>query len=135
MTLAVDKTPERFTGDFHDLLAVGADIIYAGALIGIDGSGYAAPLIGTHTVFAGVAEEHVDMTGLASGAKRVKVRRGWQYRRYAVTGVTGLTDVGTAVYASADDTLTLTSTSNKLVGVVAQWFSGTECMVLLKPDI
>jgi hypothetical protein len=47
----------------------------------------------------------------------------------SVTGVASADDVGQTVYASDDDTFTLTSTSNSSIGKVARWISGTTCVV------
>ena len=43
----------------------------------------------------------------------------------SVTGVTAVTDEGSTVYASDDDTFTLTSTSNTAIGKVTRYISGT----------
>lgn len=52
----------------------------------------------------------------------------------SVTGVTGVGDVGTTVYASDDDTFTLTSTSNTAVGKIARYISGTKVDVEYEAD-
>lgn len=51
---------------------------------------------------------------------------------YAVTGTTAVTNNGTLVYATDDQTLTITSTANtKAVGEIVKWLTGTSCDVLL----
>lgn len=43
-TLASDKARDYYQGDFHEFPVVAADIIYKGAAVGDNGSGYARPL-------------------------------------------------------------------------------------------
>lgn len=51
---------------------------------------------------------------------------------YAVTGASAVTNQGTLVYATDDQTLTLTPTANtKAVGEVVKWLTGTSCDVLI----
>ena len=51
---------------------------------------------------------------------------------YAVTGASAVTNQGTLVYATDDQTLTTSATSNtKAVGEIVKWKTGTTCDVLL----
>lgn len=51
---------------------------------------------------------------------------------YAVTGASAVTHQGTLVYATDDQTLTTSATSNtKAVGEIVKWLNSTKCDVLL----
>lgn len=129
-TLGTD-TPRRFEVNedplFNDLPIIAADIIYRGAAVGDNASGYARPLVAGDP-FWGFAEEKCDNALGAAGDKRVRLRQQGSVE-LAVTGATGVGDVGSAVYASDDATFTLTATSNTLIGIVRRWVSSTTCIV------
>lgn len=128
-TLAADKVrPFELTGtpDLNDLPVVATDIIYEGAAVG-DSSGLARPLVALDA-FLGFAERQCDNSAGAASAKNVRVRsRG--FVQLPVTGAASADDVGATVYASDDDTFTLTSTGNSSIGKVHRWVSGTTCIV------
>jgi hypothetical protein len=128
-TLAADKVrPFELTGtpDLNDLPVVAADIIYEGAAVG-DSAGLARPLVALDA-FMGFAERQCDNSAGAASAKNVRVRsRG--FVSLSVTGAASADDHGATVYASDDDTFTLTSTSNSSIGKVHRWVSGTTCIV------
>lgn len=126
-TLAADKARAYELGDLQDLPMIAADIIYEGAAVGDNGSGLARPLAAADP-FLGFAERIADNSAGAASAKNVRVRtRGSVV--VAVTGAASAADVGEAVYASDDDTFTLTSSGNSAIGKVARWVSGTTCVV------
>jgi hypothetical protein len=91
-------------------------------------TGLARPLVAGDE-FLGLATEQADNTDGLASAIDVKLRRGTQIN-HAVTGVTGAGDVNKLVYASDDQTLTLTP-NNSPVGVVDSWISSTSCYVHL----
>lgn len=115
---------------FHDAAMIAADTIYEGAAVGDNGSGYARPLVAADP-FLGFAFETADNESGAAGDKRCKVRSEG-YIEIPVVGATGVDDIGESVYASDDDTFTLTSTSNSLIGTVIDYVSGTTCKVFYK---
>lgn len=129
-TLAVDKSRTfavRSYDQTDDLPVIAADIIYEGAAVGDNASGLARPLVALDP-FLGFAQRQCDNAAGAASAKNVKVRtRGCVV--LVVTGVASAADVGEAVYASDDDTFTLTSTGNTAVGKVSRWISSTTCEV------
>jgi hypothetical protein len=84
-------------------------------LLSIRSSGYVGPLAAGEQ-FAGVAYEAVDATGAAKGAKKVRAYQRGSFE-HALSGA-AITDIGDAVYASADDTITKTSTSNTFIGKI-----------------
>jgi hypothetical protein len=120
-TLAA-ATPRAFElGPFNEIPVIADDIIYQGAAVGVvAASGHAQPLANPNQ-FAGFATETCNNAGGAAAAKRVKVRtRGLV--ELAVADV-AITDYGAAVYATDDNTFTLTSTSAVLVGYVHRFVS------------
>jgi hypothetical protein len=128
MTTLAKDTPRAYEmGEVNDLPIIANDIIYEGAAVGDNGSGYARPLVAADP-FLGFAKEECDNTGGDAGAKRVKVQEKGKIV-LNVTGVSGVGDVGDAVYADDDNSFTKTSSSNTAIGKVARWISGTQCVV------
>lgn len=120
-TLAADKSRDLQLGDMEDYPVIAADIIYQGAAVGENGSGYARPLE-AGDVFLGFAERRADNAAGAAGAINVQVRT----RGRVVLPISGLAITANdrpAVYASDDDTFTLTAGSNSLIGYVSRWVS------------
>lgn len=106
------------------------DIIYRGAMVMHNTSGFLAPAAtGAGGIFAGIAEEEVDNSGGSAGDKRCRHKL---TGRYLLTGsgfVQG--DVGETVYASDDQTITKTSLNNPLVGQIDEFVSATQVWVNL----
>ncbi len=129
-TLAKDKIRTYESGpvdSLNDLPAVASDIIYEGSAVGDNASGYGRPLVAADP-FLGFCKRRCENASGAAGDKNIKViERGKVV--LDVTGVTGPGDVGENVYASDDDTFTLTSTSNSAIGKVSRHISGTKCVV------
>ncbi|HCF3995332.1 TPA: hypothetical protein NID78_006635, partial [Pseudomonas aeruginosa] len=77
MALTKDRnTPRRDGMQFNDPVAANAKI-FAGSLVCLDASGNAVPGALSTTIAArGIAQEQVDNTGGAAGAKRIETRRG-----------------------------------------------------------
>lgn len=129
-TLSADNPRVFETG--HDnhlngLPAVASDIIYLGAAVGENSSGYFRPLSGGDN-FAGFCIEKCDNSSGSAGDKNVKVyQRG--VVKLAVTGVTAVTDEGSTVYASDDDTFTLTASGASSIGKIVRYVSSTTVMV------
>lgn len=90
--------------------------IHKGALAGINSStGYARPLIAGDN-FAGVAYAQADNTVAGHSAGGITVRLHQEIDIiHTLTGVSQ-TNIGSAVYASNDETLTLTASGNSRVG-------------------
>ena len=126
-TLASDKARNFELGDIQELPMIGSDIIYEGAAVGDNGSGLARPLVAADP-FLGFAERIADNSAGAASAKNVRVRTRGQVQ-LSVVGASSAADVSETVYASDDDTFTLTAGSNTAIGKVARWVSGTTCIV------
>ncbi len=119
-TLTSDQPRDYYQGDFHDFPVIAADIIYQGAAVGDNGAGYVRPLVAGDP-FRGFADYRVDnATGLA-GDKVVRTRTHGNIQ-LAISGL-AITDVGKSVYASDDNTFTLTATANSKIGTVSSWVS------------
>lgn len=123
-TLAKDKPRTmELTGahpDYNEVPIIADDIVYAGAAVGESTTtGTGRPLAGGDA-FMGFCHERCDNAGGAAAAKRIKVYA-TGYAELVVTGVDNINDEGAAVYASDDDTFTLTSTTtNTQIGKVVR---------------
>ncbi len=125
-TLAVDVNRTfELAGDgdsLNDLPVIASDIIYEGAAVGENGSGYMRPLVAADP-FMGFAQRKVDNSTGAAGDLLVKLRT---KGRVKLT-IAGLNTIATndkpPVYASDDDTFTLTSSSNSLIGYVERFIA------------
>lgn len=126
-TLAAAKARAYEIGDTQALPMIAADIIYEGAAVGDNGSGLARPLVALDP-FLGFAKRTADNSAGAASALRVEVKTRGQIE-LPVVGASSAADVSETVYASDDDTFTLTSTGNTAIGKVARWVSGTTCVV------
>ncbi len=112
MTLSANRNVDRFIdNELRSLKVLATTHIYKGALLGFS-SGYVRPLVAGDE-FAGVAYEEVNNTG-SSGDKSVRVFPD-AYFSHALVGADEAHNKS-AVYASADDTLTYTPTANSFVG-------------------
>jgi len=105
------RTYELGIEDFNDLPVIESDIIYEGAAVGDNGSGYFR-----HN------------SNGANGDINVRVKECGKIV-LDVTGVTGVADKDSVVYASDDNTFTLISSGNSAIGKIARWISGTKCVV------
>lgn len=127
-TLAADKPRAFELGTIQEYPVIATDIIYEGAAVGENASGYARPLV-AGDVFLGFAESKVDNSTGAAGDKRVRVRRRGQVE-IPVAGATAVTaNDQPLVYASDDDTFTLTASTNSIIGRVSRWVSSGVCVV------
>lgn len=120
-TLAVDKVRDYQLGDLEDYPVIAADIIYEGAAVGENGSGYARPLVAADP-FLGFATKQVDNSAGAAGDKLVQVKTQGRIK-LGISGLAITANDRPAVYASDDNTFTLTSASNSKIGWVSRWIS------------
>lgn len=103
-------------------IAADQDILYMGAFAGSNSGNARALTAGD--LFLGLITQQVDNSGGSAGDKKVEVKSGMVIE-HAVTGLDGRDHIGDLVYASADDTLTLTASTNSPMGVVVDYISGT----------
>ncbi|WP_236175537.1 hypothetical protein [Pseudomonas pseudonitroreducens] len=122
MALTKDRNTSRRDGiQFSDPVAAAAKI-FAGSLVCLDASGNAVPGSTATTIkVRGVAQEQVDNTGGAAGAKRIETRRGvFQFANSASTDQITRAEIGTQCYIVDDQTVAKTSATNtrSVAGVV-----------------
>jgi predicted RecA/RadA family phage recombinase len=124
MALSADTPRVYELGNINELTVAANVTVYEGAFtfaLKADGTAVvASPAISTHS-FAGIALEK------ATAGNRVKVRDRGKVQM-PVTGASAAS-VGAIVYASADDTLTLTASTNVPVGTVSRHVTSTTCIV------
>jgi hypothetical protein len=130
MALTANREVDRYVDqELRTLRIKTATHIYKGAIVGLTATGFARGLV-AGDAFAGIAYDEVNNTG-ADGAKVVRVYTLGDFE-HAVSGlVQG--DVGRPVFASADDTLTLTGLGNSYVGVVQDFVSSGVGIVRIDP--
>lgn len=127
-TLAAAKARAYELGSIQEYPVIAADIIYEGAAVGENASGYARPLVAGDP-FLGFAESTVDNSAGAAGGATVRVRRRGQVE-LPVVGASAVTaNDGPLVYASDDDTFTLSASTNSIIGRVSRWVSNAVCVV------
>lgn len=119
-TLAINTPRVWELGNHNELPIIAADIVYQGAAVGDNGSGYMRPLVAGDP-FRGFALEKCDNLSGAAGAKNVKVLREGKVS-LSISGL-AITDVGKDVYASDDNTFTLTKSTNTRIGYVYRYVS------------
>ena len=126
-TLAVDSPLTIVTGDFNSIGIIADDIVYEGAMVGDNASGYGRPLV-AGDLFVGHSLVQVDNTSGLAGAKEIRLRTGRYRGAVTLTGVL-ITDVHKEVYASDDSVLTLSAYGNSRVGVVIRYVTTNKAIV------
>jgi len=124
-TLAVDSVRNyEYSGEdlFNDLPIIASDIVYEGAAIGENGSGYYRPLVAGDP-FGGFAVRKVDNSTGAAGDLQIRTRS----KGLVQLNVTGWNTVaqqdGVPVYAADDNDFTTTAGSNTLIGRTHRFIS------------
>lgn len=127
-TLAAVALREFQLDSQEEYPVIATDIIYQGAAVGENGSGYARPL-NAGDPFLGFAIATADNSAGAAGAVNVTVRTEGRIR-LTVAGATAVTaNDRPIVYASDDNTFTLTASTNSRIGRVQRWIASTDCIV------
>jgi hypothetical protein len=140
-TLAVDAPITQVEGFLGSIPIIADDIVYEGAMVGENGSGYGRPLVAGDK-FVGHALSRCDNTlsgplakAGAAGDLNIALKTGRYKLIVALVGL--ITDVGQPVYASDDATLTFigagASGANSYVGVVTRYVSATHMEVEFRP--
>jgi hypothetical protein len=113
---------------YDDLPVLNAVTVYEGSAVGESVStGHCRALVAADT-FRGFATRKADNSSGAAAAINVRVRRKGAVE-LAITGVTGVGDLGATVYADSDNDFTLTTSSNTAIGKIVRWVSSTTCVV------
>lgn len=127
-TLTANEVRSFQLGELEDYPVIADDIIFEGAAVGENASGYSRPLV-AGDAFQGFCTEKADNTGGAAGDINVNVKTRGRVQ-LSVTGATAVTaNDRPPVYAADDNDFTLTSTSNSLIGYVSRWVSSGVCIV------
>jgi hypothetical protein len=126
--LTKDRNTHRRDGvQFNDPVAANVKI-FAGSLYCLNATGYAVPGSTSTTLKArGRAEETVDNTGGAAGAKSVEGRRGlFQFANSASTDEITRADINAQCYVVDDQTVAKTHATNtrSVAGVIRDVDSG-----------
>lgn len=111
MALAADRNTPMKDGELIAVPVAANAKIYAGALTVANATGYAAPgSTATTLTYLGRAEEAVDNTGGADGAKTVQVRRkkAFKFKNSGADAVTQA-ELGKACYIVDDETVAKTN--------------------------
>lgn len=126
-TLAADLPRDYGLGDITEYPVIASDIIFEGAAVGENASGYSRPLVAGDP-FQGFALRKADNSAGAAGAINVQVRTKGVIK-LAIASLAITSNDRPAVYASDDNTFTLTSTSNSKIGTVLRWVETGVAMV------
>jgi len=129
MALSANREVDRYVDQELRSYPVAASThVYKGAFVTLNASGYAEPLSAGDR-FVGLAYEEADNSSGANADIRVRVFTLGDFG-HTLTGAT-VADVGRAVYAGADNTLTFTPGGNTFVGYVKDWVTTNEIIVRL----
>ena len=125
MALSADRNTPMKDGELVNVPVATTVKIYAGALVALNASGYATPgAVATTLTYLGRAEEQVDNTGGADGAKTVNVRRkkAFKWKNHGADAIVQA-DLGKTCYIFDDETVAKTdgtatrSAAGKVVGL------------------
>jgi|ERR1041385_268867 hypothetical protein len=129
MALSADANLDYAISGINQLPVKASAVIYKNSAVGLT-AGYARALVANDR-FGGFALE-AQTGGSADGAVYVNVQNeGLILLTFSAVAVT---DIGAAVYASADGTFVLTATGNTLIGRVHRYVSSTTAWVSFKSD-
>ena len=104
-------------GNINELPIASGEIIYQGAAIGGNSSGYAKSL-GEGDLFLGFAEDHIDNSLGSDGEKNIRVRKSGSIL-LEIAGIT-LADINKSVYATDDNSFTLSSANAVYIGQISR---------------
>lgn len=122
--LATEKRVTLAAADLLlDHLIEAAEVIYQGALVGDNGSGYAQAFVTGNPLLGVAVQRTVDNSGGAAGAASCRVAATGLIRNVAVTGASDQDDIGEAVYCATDNIgdFTLTATGATQIGKIAAY--------------
>lgn len=118
MTALTRNTPRTQVGNgrrFRDPVAASM-LIYAGAMVALNASGYAVKAVTTATRIRGVALDEADNSAGAAGAVSVDIERGTFLLRNDTTNPVTRAHIGTNVYVVDDNTVGSSATSTIVAG-------------------
>lgn len=120
MTALTNDTTRVFevNNDSNAVALAAGTKVFQGSLIGKTATGYGRALEAGDTAM-GFAKDNVDNTDGTDGEKIVEVKSMGKVSLF-ISGLT-IADIGKDVYASDDNTFTLTSTDNSKVGKIIRF--------------
>ena len=131
MALSANREVDRYVDqELRSYQAAASAHVYKGGFVGLDSSGYARALA-AGDVCVGLAYEECDNSDGSDGNRSVRVYMQGDFL-HALSSA-ALTNIGEAVYASDDETLTFTSTDNSLVGVCVDRPEANKIILRLSP--
>ncbi len=104
-------------GDINELPVAAGELIYQGAVIGYNSSGYVRNLTISDN-FAGFAEDNIDNSTGGDGAKKIRIRKKGSIILEIPNLV--LTDLGRPVYATNNNSFTLFPTNAVYIGQISK---------------
>jgi hypothetical protein len=117
-------------GVYQDYPVIASDIIYEGSAVGENASGYSRPLVAGDPFQGFAVDKDYDNSDGSAGDINVRVISQGIACNLPVTGATAITaNDFPPVYASDDNTFTLTAGSNTSIGNVIRWVSSGVCDV------
>ncbi len=126
MPLTADRNTPMKDGELIAVPIAANVKVFAGALVAANATGYATPgATATTLTYLGRADEYVDNTGGADGAKTVQIRRGKAFKFANSTGdAVTQAELGKTCYIVDDETVSKSnaggntqSAAGKVVGI------------------
>lgn len=130
--LAKDRNTASRIGDFLAYPVAASTKLYKGGMVSLNASGYAIPAADTaSTIVIGVADEYVDNSAGANGAKWVRVVSGRAFK-FAASSITQAM-VGTTMCVVDDQTFDDAAgpTNDIACGRLVEYISATEGWVYI----
>ena len=132
MALSANRQVDRYVDQELRSLPVKASThVYKGAFVGVT-SGFARGLVASDT-FGGIAYEEVDNSSGADGDKMVRVYTMGDFD-HALSGASRANNAS-QVYASDDETITLTAASNSAVGYQVDSPASAKIVLRIQSDL
>ena len=131
------KSLNRQDGIVYPFQVAASTTIPEGALVSINAAGYAVNATdAANDVFVGVADETIDNSSGAAGAKKIKIRRTGVFT-VVFAGTATIADVNTLVYVVDNQTVNLAAatTNDVLVGRIVEFISATKVRVDIRDRV
>ena len=106
-------------GDINEIPVLGGETIYQGSAVGASSENGYARSLQPDDKFIGFAEDHIDAVNSSDGQKNVRVRK----KGSIILEVAGasLTDINKSVYATNDNSFTLSPTNAVYIGQISRF--------------
>jgi hypothetical protein len=132
MALSANTPRDYELGERNEYGVSASTKIFEGAAVGINpATGYARP-IAAGDIFVGFAKGPADNSAGAAGAITVRVID--EGKVVLVVSGAAITDLGKAVYASDDNTFTLTQGTNPYIGRISRWLATGSVLVTFESE-